>query len=166
MKIYTNTEIDTICTGFISHLYNSYGESDIYWFFKLLYCTGARYSDVVRFFSWDVTASSFLYIGIKNKRPAVVPFGLADFDIFDFYINYKSVLNLNITYSVLLGYWYAWAPTMTVGGCKRLGLHTFRHSLAKKLCDNDYTIDDIQNIIGDGRLTVLNKYVNSVIYSF
>jgi site-specific recombinase XerD len=165
MKMYTNTELDTICTDFITHLYTNYGESDIYWFFKLLYCTGARYSDVVNFFDWQTTNTAFLYIGIKNKRPAVVPFGLADFDILNFYNNYNSILNLKIGYSVLLGYWYAWAPTMTVGGAKQLGLHTFRHNLAKKLYDNGLVIDDICNIVGDGKVTCFNKYVNSVIYS-
>lgn len=165
MKTYTNTELDSICTGFIGHLYDNYGESDIYWFFKLLYATGARYSDMVRFFDWQITATNFLYIGIKNKRPAVVPFSVCDFDILTFYNTYNSLLNLNITYSVLLGYWYAYAPTMTIGGGKQLGLHTFRHNKAKLLYDNGFEIDDIQNILGDGRVTVLNKYVNSVIYS-
>ena len=103
MKVYSNAELDGICTGFIAHLYINYGESDIYWFFKLLYATGARYSDMIGFFDWQITATNFLYIGIKNKRPAVVPFSVCDFDILTFYNTYNSLLNLNITYSVLLG---------------------------------------------------------------
>lgn len=142
----------------------SYGESPLYLFFLLLYGSGARYSDAIRFMDWEITANSYIYTGQKNGRIVSLPISFLDERLADIYNNSVG-FSFDLSYqSVLNAYYRMCNSSLTVGGGKLLGLHSFRHNKAKILYINGYTIRDIQNILGDAGNTIIEAYVGSTIW--
>ena len=163
MKIIRNKQLHSYCRATLRSILAVYGKGDLYYVFLVMYLSGARFSDAVRFLDWERTKKNYVYTGQKNNRVVMVPIRMMGYELLKLHKIYNNKNSFSISYQVALRVQQANGRNLAVGGRKKLALHVYRHHKAKYLYGMRYKIEQIQIIIGDAGKTVMDAYINSVI---
>ena len=163
MKIIKNKQLHSYCRATLRSILAVYGKGELYYVFLVMYLSGARFSDAVRFLDWERTKKNYVYTGQKNNRVVMVPLRMLGYELLKLHKVYGGKNSFSTSYQVALRVQQANGRNLAVGGRKKLALHVYRHHKAKYLYGMRYKIEQIQIIIGDAGKTVMDAYINSVI---